>query len=201
MNSTAKNIIVITAITVVAGALLGYVNEITKEPIMEQELLSKQNAYKSVFAEASSFEDYTNETSEELDTYIAENGYDQESVDEVLIAKDASGQELGYVLGVTTHEGYGGDISTYVGLKDDGTVSGVEILSISETAGLGMRANTDEFKSQFADKKVSRFSYTKSGKTADYEIDALSGATITTNAMTNAVNAALTCYEKIGGEQ
>ena len=199
MNSAAKNIIVITAITVVAGALLGYVNEITKDPIKEQELLSKQEAYKSVFAEAASFDEYTDATIEELDAYIADNGYDQESVNEVLTASDASGEKIGYVLGVITHEGYGGDISVYVGVADDGTVKGVDILSISETAGLGMRADTDEFKSQFADKNVSRFSYTKTGKTADYEIDALSGATITTNAMTNAVNAALTCFEKIGG--
>ena len=199
MNSASKNIIVITAITVVAGALLGYVNEITKDPIKEQELLSKQEAYKSVFAEAASFDEYTDATIEELDAYIADNGYDQESVNEVLTASDASGEKIGYVLGVITHEGYGGDISVYVGISDDGTVKGVDILSISETAGLGMRADTDEFKSQFADKNVSRFSYTKTGKTADYEIDALSGATITTNAMTNAVNAALTCFEKIGG--
>lgn len=199
MNSAAKNIIVITAITVIAGALLGYVNEVTKAPIAEQETLSKQKAYQSVFASASNFEEYTDMTTEDLDSYLAQNGLDKESTTEVLVAKDQSGEMLGYVLGVVTHEGYGGDIAVYVGITSDGTVSGVDILSISETAGLGMKATNPEFLEQFAGKNVSRFSYTKTGKTADYEIDALSGATITSNAMTNAVNAALLCFERIGG--
>lgn len=199
MNSAAKNIIVITSITVVAGLLLGFVSDITKEPIAQQQLESKQKAYKAVFAEASSFEENNTATMDELNEYLAANGFEQESTDEVLLAKDSAGANLGYVFGVTTHEGYGGDISIYVGVDVSGTTKGIEILSISETAGLGMKADTDDFKSQFAGKNVSRFAYTKAGKTQDYEIDALSGATITTNAMTNAVNAALCLNEKLGG--
>ena len=89
-----------------------------------------------------------------------------------------------------------------MGIQDDGTLNGISILSIGETAGLGMRANTDAFKDQFKDKNVDKFEYTKTGATADDQIDALSGATITTNAMTNGVNAGLCAfqYEK-GGNQ
>ena len=54
-----------------------------------------------------------------------------------------------------------------------------------------MRAKEDEFKNQFSGKKVEHFTYTKSGSSADNEIDAISGATITTNAVTNGVNAGL----------
>lgn len=63
-----------------------------------------------------------------------------------------------------------------------------------------MKADTDEFKSQFADKNVEKFEYTKNGATEDSQIDALSGATITTNAMVNGVNAGLCAftYEKGG---
>ena len=60
--------------------------------------------------------------------------------------------------------------------------------------GLGMRADTDDFKNQFKDKNVEAFSYTKSGASADDEIDALSGATLTTNAVTNGVNAGICCF-------
>ena len=70
-------------------------------------------------------------------------------------------------------------------------LNGIEILSISETAGLGRKADTDDFKNQFSNKNVAQFNYTKSGAAAEYEIDAISGATITTNAMVNAVNAGL----------
>ena len=54
-----------------------------------------------------------------------------------------------------------------------------------------MRANTDEFKGQFANKQVEQFTYTKTGAKSDCEIDALSGATITTKAVLNAVNGGL----------
>ena len=57
-----------------------------------------------------------------------------------------------------------------------------------------MRADTDDFKNQFKDKNVEAFSYTKSGASADDEIDALSGATLTTNAVTNGVNAGIFCF-------
>ena len=57
-----------------------------------------------------------------------------------------------------------------------------------------MRANTDAFKGQFAGRNVPAFRYTKSGAQAEDEIDALSGATVTTNAMTNGVNAGLAAF-------
>ena len=71
-------------------------------------------------------------------------------------------------------------------------------LSISETAGLGMKATTDSFKDQFKDKNVEKFTYTKTGATSDDQIDAISGATITTNAMTNGVNAGLCAFRVCG---
>ena len=137
-----------------------------------------------------------------LGIYMDENGYAAQSIDETMLAKDASGNELGYAFTVTTSEGYGGDIQFAMGIQDDGTLNGISILSIGETAGLGMRANTDAFKDQFKDKKVDKFEYTKTGATADDQIDALSGATITTNAMTNGVNAGLCAFQfEKGGNQ
>ena len=118
-----------------------------------------------------------------------------------MLAKDDQGNELGYAFTVTTSEGYGGDIQFAMGVQDDGTLNGISILSISETAGLGMRATTDDFKNQFKDKN-NEFTWQKLVPHSDDEIDALSGATITTNAMTNGVNAGLAAfrYEK-GGSQ
>lgn len=75
------------------------------------------------------------------------------------------------------------------------------MLSISETAGLGMKADEDEFKDQFKDKNVEQFFYTKTGESGDNMIDAISGATITTNAVTNAVDSALVYFQnELGGE-
>ncbi len=122
------------------------------------------------------------------------------STTEVAAGKSDSGETVGYVLNVTSHSGYGGDIEISVGILNDGTISGIEMLSINETAGLGMKADEAEFKDQFKDKNVEKFSYTKNGASADNEIDAISGATITTSAVTDAVNSALVYFQnELGG--
>ena len=65
---------------------------------------------------------------------------------------------------------------------------------------LRMKADEAEFKDQFKDKNVAQFSYTKTGEEGDDKIDAISGATITTNAVTNAVNSALVYFQnELGG--
>lgn len=193
MKDMMKNTAILLAITIVAGLLLGVVYDITKDPIREQELKAKQQACKEVFEAATDFEAVEVKT---IDAAVWKDaGYEQQVIDEVMSAKDASGAVLGYVITVTTKEGYGGDIRFTVGITNDGIVNGMSILSISETAGLGMRAD-EVLKPQFANKQVSKFSYTKNGATADDQIDAISGATITTRAVTNGVNAGLYYFQQ-----
>ena len=136
----------------------------------------------------------TDFTEEAAQTVLNEGGYSAASVNACQEAKDASGTVLGYVLTVTTHEGYGGDIQFTVGVRNDGTLNGISLLSISETAGLGMQAG-DVLVPQFADKNAYPYVYTKTGSTADNEIDAISGATITTNAVTDGVNAGVYYFQ------
>lgn len=199
-NTIVKDTIAITLITLIAGLALGGVQSITAGPIAQQRQLAKEEAYKAVFADADSFDTIVDAEDPEIEAYLDENGYPSQTINEVVQAKDSSGSPIGYAFTVTTSEGYGGDIQFAMGVKDDNTLNGISILTIGETAGLGMKADTDEFKGQFADKNVEKFEYTKSGATEDSQIDALSGATITTNAMVNGVNAGLCAftYEKGG---
>lgn len=200
MKNIIKDTIAITVITLVAGLFLGLVYQITKDPIAQQEAKAKSDAYKAVFAEADSFEAVIEEEDPDLQAYLKENGFETQTIDEVMLAKDSSGQEIGYAFTVTTPEGYGGDIIFAMGVKTDGTLNGISILTIAETAGLGMKANTDDFKNQFKDKNVEKFEVTKTGAASDEQIDALSGATITSRAVTGGVNAGLCAfqYEKGG---
>ena len=202
MNTILKNTISITVITLVAGLALGVVQDITAGPIATQAEKSKEEAYKAVFEDASSFSEYslddTNQA-EDLVAYLNDNGFAAQTIDEIMVAEDASGETLGYAFTVTDSEGYGGDIQFAMGVKNDGTLNGISILSISETAGLGMKATTDSFKDQFKNKNVEKFTYTKTGSTSDDQIDAISGATITTNAMTNGVNAGLCAFRYVEG--
>lgn len=188
-SESIKNTISLMLITLVAGLLLGAVYEITKEPIAKENQRAKEEAYKAVFADADSFEAITLDT-DEVQKELDGQGLDA-SINEAMKALDASGQPIGYVLTVTDHEGYGGDIQFAMGVQSDGTMNGISFLSISETAGLGMKAKEDSFRKQFEGKNAEKIVYTKNGASADNEIDALSGATITTNAVTNGVNAGL----------
>ena len=191
MNTIVKNTLILTIITLISGLLLGFVYQITKEPIAASEEKTKKDAYKAVMLDAAEFSemDYDADSAKNI---LIENGLEADvDVTGLICAYGSDNKAMGYVITVQSHEGYGGDIDVTVGILNDGTVAGVEITSIAETAGLGMRANTPEFKAQFKDKNVDLFAYSKSGASNDNEIDALSGATITTNAMTNAVNAAV----------
>lgn len=190
-----KDALILFAITVIAGLLLGGVNEVTKEPIAQQEELKKAEAYQAVSPEAVSFEQ-----SEALKASLAgaegilagstvELGNVQ--IEEAVEALDASGNQVGYVIRSTSKDGYGGAITVAVGISMDGTLTGIDFLTINETAGLGMKATEDTFKNQFKDKNADVLKVTKNGATGEDEIDALSGATFTSNATTNAVNAAI----------
>ena len=190
--------IAILIITIIAGFALAYVYKITKKPISDAEQAAKEEAYKTVFADADSFESYADFDADSAANILKDAGFNAD-IDEVVTAKSSDGSVLGYVVTVTSHEAYSGDLQLAMGVADDGTTKGISFLSLAETAGLGMEADTDSFKSQFAGKNVAQFKYTKSGATVDEEIDALSGATITTNAVTNAVNAGLTYVQSIGG--
>lgn len=200
MNKIVKNTLILTAITVVSGLLLGVVYGITKEPIAEAQENTKQEAYRSVLSDASSFETMEGFDAADAASILEENGYSSDEITEVAEGIDDSGETVGYVVNVMSHEAYDGDLEVSVGIAADGTVKGIEMLSISETAGLGMKADEAEFKDQFKDKNVEKFTYTKSGESGDDKIDAISGATITTNAVTNAVDSALVYFQnELGG--
>ena len=183
-NTIIKDTIILTLITLVAGGLLGLVYEITKAPIAQQEEMAKQEAYKAVFEDADSFEVCVEADDADIAKYLADNGFTAQTVNEVMEAKDVSGETLGYAFNMTTSEGYGGDIVFSMGVRLDGTLNGISLLTLNETAGLGMNADKPEFKDQYQDKNVESFEVTKTGAAADNEINAISGATITSNAVT-----------------
>ena len=196
MKEMMKNTGILLVITVVAGLILGLVYQITKEPIAAQDAKKKQEACQEVFQDAASFEAVELQAADA--SLWEQEGYEQETVDDVMRAVDGAGSPLGYVITVTTKEGYGGDITFTMGVRLDGTLNGMSILSISETAGLGMRAE-EVLKPQFAGRQAEKFEYTKNGAISDSQIDAISGATITTNAVTNGVNAGLYYFRTVLG--
>lgn len=170
-------------ICIVVTALLGLTNAVTAPKIEELAVETQEAAKKEVLADAASFGD-AEQTQLSGTTYTYYKGL------------AADGSVMGYVV-ETVSKGYGGDISLMVGVGVDGTVHGVSILSINETAGLGMNAENPEFLEQFLGKSGT-IGVQKNGS-SDTEIQALTGATITSEAMADGVNQALLVCEQLGG--
>ncbi len=199
MNKLVKDALTLTAITLISGLLLGLVYEITKEPIAQAEEEATQEAYAAVFADAASFTELEGFDAEEATAVVVDAGYEDDEIVNCVVAEDASGNALGYVITVTTSAGYGGDITFSMGITNDGIMNGYSITDISETAGLGMNAKEEKFMSQFEGIAVQILEVTKTTKTSEAEIEAISGATVTSNAMTTAVNAGFAYYNYLTG--
>lgn len=186
--------LILTAFTVVLGFILGLVYGVTKEPIAAADAATAQAAYQEVFKDAATFETYADFDKDAAASLMGENGYEDEITD-VQVAQDESGNPLGYVITVIAKDGSQANITFSVGIANDGTVNGYSITSISETPGLGDKAKNEEFSSQFAGKQVESFNVVKQTPASDNEIESISGATITSKAMANGVNACITYFQ------
>ena len=180
LKNNSKEIVrpalILFLITVIIVGLLAIVNGLTEDKIAENKVIAYQNSLKEVMPEAASFQQVKEE-----ETLTVEQAF------------DASGAYIGSCVLVTT-TGYGGDLEVMVGVGADGKVTSIDILSSSETAGLGAKASGESFRGQFVGKSEAKL--TKDGG----DIDAISGATITSRAVTNAVSAALEAAQSINGE-
>ena len=188
---------ILLAITLIAGLLLGAVNEMTKDPIRIQQEKAIQEACQAVFPDTegiSEFRDIGYVPEESLAAELASDGVEIGTVYAVM-----SGEVFnGYVVEATSSEGYSGDIVLYVGVSADGVVNGVSILELSESPGLGMEA-PKVLQPQFAGRAVDSFVYTKTGALAENEVDAITGATITTSAVVGAVNGGILVARELLG--
>lgn len=160
-------------ITAVVAGLLAFVNELTAGRIDE---LTRQKAEQAM-REVLPAQDYT-----PLDAALPQG------VTEAYRAGDA-----GYVVRVAPN-GFGGAIDLMVGVKTDGTVNGVAVIAHSETASLGANCTREEFRAQYAG-GAGPFAVGQDGGT----IEALTGATVTSRAVTDGVNAALDFVREVQG--
>lgn len=185
MKTIIKSCLVLCIISSVCVTALAYVNKITAEPIKRQEKRAEMEAYVNIFPEA---DDFRND-----ETAPPEGG----AITGITTAyKD--GVKAGYIVKLS-QKGYGGTIVMLVGIESGGAVSGIEVISHAETAGLGANCEKDWFTDKFKGKTKFPLTVAKSGSPKDNEIDALTSATITTKAVTNAVNTAYEWYEAEGG--
>jgi electron transport complex protein RnfG len=188
MKELLRLAIALTLITAGAGLILALVEDATRAPIAEQRRLAMVRALEAVLPEI-------------------DNQPDSDTVD-LLLGVDKKGRDvqrtfyrgrnknelIGIAFKVTAPDGYSGNIDIMVGIRPDGSVVGIEILTHAETPGLGDKIEDDSFKKQFRDKRIDNIDWRV--KKDGGEFDQITGATISPRAVVKAVHAGLTFYSE-----
>ena len=180
-NPILRGTVTLLCITLIAGMALSFVYELTKAPIAEAEAAARAEAYKNVYPSAADFEGIDGEA-DRLTAAMAQfeaQGYARVTVENALAAVDGNGNVIGYVLSSTSPNGYGGDVKIAIGISTEGAICGFEPLAHEETVGYGANCEDPDYRASFV------------GKTDAADIDQISGATYTTEAIREAVGAAL----------
>lgn len=168
-NEIVKPVLVLVCICLVVTALLAYINSVTSPIIAKAEQEKTEQAMSEVLTEAEGFRsvEVDNLPDRVTEIYSAENG-------------------SGYVFMLTT-KGYGGDMKLICGIKSDGTIEQCKTLSHSETSGLGSKTAEDPYRNQYCGKSSDTLS----------EVDAISGATISSTAYKNAIEDAFKAFDMV----
>ena len=171
--------VVLTLICAVISFLLGLTNEATKDRIAENEIIAANAARMEVLPGAQDFEDVT-------------FSIDDPACEGYSLYRETGG--LGYAV-TTKAKGYGGDITVVTGISAEGKVTGVYTLNSSETPGLGKKTEDGAFTGQYLlDTQEPRFRVVKNTAKDPGDVVAVSGATISSKAVTQAVNQAMEIY-------
>lgn len=189
MRNIAKLGLILFIITAISAAILAVANEATVEPIKQAQEKSNNEARQEVLSVATSFEALNKE---EIEVIVKEDN----RIKEIFIGSDGSGNIVGYTI-KSVSSGYGGELEIITGISKEGKITGMKVVSHSETPGLGANSTTPKFQNQFIDKTTSSNLFVAKSSPKENEIQAISGATITSNAVSNGVNAAIDAYNKL----
>lgn len=189
MRDIAKLGLILFIITAVSAAILAAANEATVEPIKLAQEKSNNEARQEVLSTATSFEALSKERLDEI-------AKEDDRVKEIYIGNDESGNIVGYTI-KSVSSGYGGELEIITGISVEGKITGMKVVSHSETPGLGANSATPEFQNQFIDKSATASISVSKSAPKENEIQAISGATITSTAVSDGVNVAIEAFNKI----
>lgn len=180
MRDFTKMISVLFVACGLSAGSLAVVNAVTKEPIANYEKQQRESALREVFADANEFKNV-----------------EPDRVWEAL----RNGQELGHIF-LTKAKGYSGLITLMFGIDLDGGITGLWVLSHTETPGLGAKITTTKFRDQFKNKRLEQLILKKDDPVKG-QIDAITGATISSRTVTKTIRSTLEAFskEKAGGDQ
>jgi len=194
LRDIVKPTIVLFLVCLVVSAALALTYSATKDIIEERVALDRENARKEVFTDAQEFN-----IIEDLED-ILEGSPELNIITEVYSAvKD--GTTAGYVM-MAKSKGYGGEMSIIIGIDSKGSITGVKIGEHSETPGLGTKASNEPFMSQLIGiTPAEPMTVVKGKKTKPEQVEAISGATITSKAVVKAVQAAVETSKQLADKE
>lgn len=183
MREVIKLGLVLLIITSIAALVLAFSNDFTKDIIAEVEEKANNDARMEVMPQAKEFKPLDEEQLKKLQG-------DNNRIIEIYVGYSEDENIEGYTIKTAT-PGYGGDVLVITGISSEGKLTGMKIVSHQETPGLGANATKPDFQHQFQGKLVdSEITVVKSSPSNENEIQAITGATITSRAVTNGVNIA-----------
>lgn len=172
---------ILFVICALAALILGLTNNVTEPVIEERNIQANNESRKEVLQLAEEF--------------IEVKDVKGDLIEEVYQGKKGN-KVVGYTI-KTTPKGYGGKIEVMIGISNDGKISGVKVGNNSETPGLGSKSKDEPFKGQYTGKSTKTpLNVVKGSASSESDIVAISGATITSKAVTSGVNAAMDLFEK-----
>ncbi len=185
-----KPVIALTLIAALAGLALSGVFSMTKGPIEANEEKKQQASFKIVCENAADFEPI-----EVTDGANYGGGkFGSTTIEQALKALGTDGSTVGYVLVISNRNAYNPPIKLALGVDPEGRVNRISFIELNETPGKGSLADESKFKDQFNGKLADSFVLNGTGEDG---IDAISGATVTTKAVLNAVNAGLDFFRNV----
>ncbi|SDZ32072.1 electron transport complex protein RnfG [Proteiniborus ethanoligenes] len=186
MREIIKLGLILFIITAIAASVLAVANNATSGIIAEVQEQENNKARQEVLPLAQSFVPLDEKEFEEI-------VLDNDKVKEIYMGNSGSGQLTGYTI-KTVSKGYGGEIEIITGISIDGKVTGMKVVSHSETPGLGANATKPEFQNQFLEKLTSPSIAVVKSAPKENEIQAIAGATITSKSVSDGVNIALDVF-------
>lgn len=185
MKETIKLGLMLFLIAAISATILGFSNEVTSVRIAEANELADQAAKNEILPEGDKFTQLEQSKEKEIK---------DENSNIIEIFEGYKGEELeGYTIKMKIN-GYGGEIEFMTGISTEGNIKGIKILNHGETPGLGANATKEDFTNSFRDKDVEKMITPVANPTEDNEVQALTSATITTNAIVDGVNIAREVY-------
>jgi electron transport complex protein RnfG len=174
MRDIIKMGLILLLITSISGLLLGVTNSMTEGIILERAMAGDIASMQNLIADADTFDAVTGE------------GIDDAPLVQEVFAGKQGDEVVGYTIKVNP-SGYGGAIEIMVGISTANDITGVEILSQTETPGLGSKVTEPEFREKFIGKST----------TESTAVDAIAGATVSSDAVNHGVRTAVLLYEEV----